>query len=168
MLECRIDQLWNGERAEPEECVRIGAALDGDRLVVTLDAPYHADPIPSAPPGRCDRLWEFEVVEFFLVGAQGGYLELEVGPHGHWLAYRLDAPRSVIAPDVPVELERRLDGERWRARATVATEGLGLPPAGWNAFAIHGQGQQRRYLAASPVPGPAPDFHQPERFPPWP
>ena len=168
MLECRIEQLWSGESAEPDECVLIGAELQADRLVVTLDAPYHADPVPSVPPGRCEALWEFEVVEFFLVDTQGCYLELEVGPHGHWLAYVLDAPRRVVDPDREVELTRRLDGERWQARASVPTRGLALPPKRWNAFAIHGTGAARRYLAASPLSGVSPDFHQPDRFPEWP
>ena len=34
-----------------------------------------------------------------------------------------------------------------------------------NAFAIHGVGPQRRYLACTPVPGPQPDFHRLEVFP---
>ena len=43
-----------------------------------------------------------------------------------------------------------------------------LPPglAAANAYAIHGEGSARRYLAWTPVPGPAPDFHRLEYFAP--
>ena len=45
-----------------------------------------------------------------------------------------------------------------------------LPPdlCAANVYAIHGQGPSRRYLAWHPVPGPAPDFHRLDRFPPLP
>jgi hypothetical protein len=33
-----------------------------------------------------------------------------------------------------------------------------------NAYAIHGRGPSRRYLAAFPVPGDQPDFHRLDRF----
>jgi hypothetical protein len=35
-----------------------------------------------------------------------------------------------------------------------------------NAYAIHGQGANRRYLAAYSVGGTAPDFHRLDRFVP--
>jgi len=34
-----------------------------------------------------------------------------------------------------------------------------------NAFAIHGIGDERRFLAWVPVPGSAPDFHRLHHFP---
>jgi hypothetical protein len=41
------------------------------------------------------------------------------------------------------------------------------PPHRLNAFAMHGLGLRRRYLAMEPVPGEAPDFHRLEHFLPW-
>ena len=44
----------------------------------------------------------------------------------------------------------------------------GYPPSPWraNAYRIHGPPDARAYLAATPLPGPQPDFHQPQRFAP--
>jgi hypothetical protein len=41
-----------------------------------------------------------------------------------------------------------------------------VPEGPWrfNAYAIHGVGAARRYLAHFPVPGPRPDFHRLECF----
>jgi hypothetical protein len=36
-----------------------------------------------------------------------------------------------------------------------------------NAYAIHGRGEERRYLAAFAVPGERPDFHQLTAFGPF-
>ncbi len=43
-----------------------------------------------------------------------------------------------------------------------------LPPglSSANAYAMHGVAGHRRYLAAHPVRGPAPDFHRLECFAP--
>ena len=62
-------------------------------------------------------------------------------------------------------MEVSREGGRWQAIVRF--------PAGWlpcglraaNAYAIHGLGPARRFLAASPVPGDEPDFHQLASFP---
>lgn len=160
-----IERLWNGEPAEPSESTSVEVELDGDRLRVAVDAPYHDDPPPAVPAGRCERLWEYEVVELFLVAASGRYLELEVGPHGHFLCLELSAPREVTRERRDVELHVERSDGRWRGRAELT---LSFPPARWNAFAIHGVGVSRRYLAAHPLGGSAPDFHRVSEFPAWP
>ena len=49
--------------------------------------------MPDAPRGaRVANLWEYDVVECFLVGPDGRYLELELGAGGHFLALLFDAP----------------------------------------------------------------------------
>ena len=55
---------------------------------------------------------------------------------------------------------------RWTADARLPASWL--PPRPWraNAYAIHGSGTQRRYLACHPVPGDTPDFHRLHLFPP--
>lgn len=39
---------------------------------------YNDPPAPSSPPGATDELWEYEVVELFLMGSEQRYLEVEV------------------------------------------------------------------------------------------
>ncbi|MBY0399504.1 hypothetical protein K2X89_04365, partial [Myxococcota bacterium] len=55
---------------------------------------------------------------------------------------------------------------RWRGRARVPLDFLPTGLCSANAYAIHGVGDARRYLAWHPVPGPQPDFHRLELFPP--
>lgn len=164
-LVCSVDQTWNGGQAGHEEVVSLTARVDDAGLALSISAPFHGDPRPSGPPGRRDRLWEFEVVEFFLVGPADRYVELEFGPGGHWLALGLDGVRNVVDPAIEIRYRATLDGDRWSGEAELDAAHLPERPWRWNAFAIHGMGERRRYLAAHPVPGPHPDFHRPERFP---
>ncbi len=42
---------------------------------VKIDAPYYQDPPPQDQPGSVWELWNFEVVEVFIVGRDNHYLE---------------------------------------------------------------------------------------------
>lgn len=135
-------------------------------LKVEFEAPYHGDPPPPGPAGHTDGLWNHEVVELFLLGADAHYLELEFGPAGHHLCLRLRGVRALApAASAPVADYRcAIRAGRWHGEATVEVSELPAGLHACNAYAIHGVGAQRRYLAAQPVPGPAPDFHRLERF----
>jgi len=156
--------LWSGDPLREDEHARIDLTL-GEAIEIDIDAAFHGDPPPSVPPGRCDRLWDYEVVELFLLGEDERYLELEFGPHGHFLALRLEGRRRIVASDLAVAFTAERRGARWLGHARVPLDGLppGLRAA--NAYAIHGEGEARRWLAWAPVPGPQPDFHRLECFP---
>jgi hypothetical protein len=156
---------WDGAALRDDEWAWIEIAI-GDALEVTLEASFHSDPAPAVPPGRCFGLWDHEVVELFLLGEADRYLELEFGPHGHWLALQLAGRRQIVDRDVALEFEAQRSGARWRGRARVPR--AQLPPGLFaaNAYAIHGTGAGRRHLAWQPVPGPQPDFHRLECFAP--
>lgn len=134
-------------------------------LTVGIDAPRFGDPPPDAPPGPVWQLWEHEVVEVFVLGPGERYTELELGPHGHHLLLRLEGRRNAVERCLPVAASWSGAPERWQARAHLPA--TVLPPRPWhvNAYAIHGIGPARRYLAHAPVEGP--DFHQLERFVPF-
>jgi hypothetical protein len=134
-------------------------------LGVTIEAPFYADPPPDGPPGPRWGLWDHEVVELFLVGQDGQYLEAEFGPHGHHLVLRLSGPRQIVEREITVPYIAEIRGDRWRGEAHLPASLLPSPVVRANAFAIHGEGEARRHLAWSPVPGPRPDFHQPSCFP---
>ena len=136
--------------------------FNADRIRIQIEAPFHHDPAPDSPIGPTDRLWEHEVIELFLVHEGTRYTELEFGPHGHWLALRLDGVRQIVDRDLPLKWRSQIDGDRWRGEGELM---LSEPVVRWNAFAIHGVGAARRYLAAHPVGGDAPDFHRIEQFP---
>jgi hypothetical protein len=164
--ELLVSLTWDGAPIPLHEQARIGCERVGDELLVDVLAPFHADRAPCAPPGRLDRLWEHEAVELFLLAEPAHYLELELGPHGHYLGLLLEGRRSVRQADLPITFRCERNGDHWRG---VARLQLCHVPAGvsrGNAYALHGQGDQRRYLACFPVPGPAPDFHRLECFGP--
>lgn len=161
-----ITRDWRGAPVPAAERVAVDVALDDDVLTVLVDAPWHGDAPPATAPGSTDRLWEHEVVELFLVGKGERYLEIELGPHGHYLALRLAGVRHVIERHLPVRYAARVDGVRWRGRATLARALEPEPVIAANAYAIHGTGSARRYLAAHPLPGAVPDFHRLASFPP--
>lgn len=165
-----IDHDWNGERLDtPHATVTLTAEVTALRIEV--DARYHGDPPPGAPPGPTEGLWQFEVVEVFLAGAPGddgsvAYTEIELGPHGHHLVLRLEGVRKIAQSRLAIDFAARIDAGRWHGVASVPWSLLPHGPLTGNAYAIHGVGTARRHLAAFPVPGPAPDFHQPARFRP--
>ncbi len=167
-LTLTVNQTWDGQPlAAPEQAVvELTARADG--LHVRLDAPLHGDPPPPGLPGPTPGLWNHEVVEVFVLGPEAHYTEIEIGPMGHHLVLRLEGRRRPVAEGLPLRVSVGRSGSRWQADAFLAIEHL--PPRPWsvNAYAIHGQGAQRRYLAAHAVPGPQPDFHRLDAFAPWP
>lgn len=170
MGECAlvVSATWDGDPVGAAETAHLRLRREPEALVVEVDAPFHDDPAPAGAPGPCAGLWEFEVVELFLAGSGPAYLEVELGPHGHHLVLQLGGVRRVLAQGLPLDYRAERLGSRWRGRARLPAAWLPPGPLRGNAYAIHGRGEARRYLAAHAVPGAAPDFHQPERFAPLP
>jgi hypothetical protein len=163
-----VDRLWDGAPARSDEAARVDLRLDATILEVSVAAPLHGDPAPPGSPGSRDRLWEYEVVELFLLGHEDRYLEIELGPHGHHLVLQLQGARNLQRSGLPITYDVELRDGHWHGRAVLPAS---LVPKGLhaaNAYAIHGEGPERRYLAAWPVPGEAPDFHRLEDFQPIP
>ena len=162
----RIEHTWDGQPLTPSEVVVLRYHIaESGFLKIEIDAPFHGDPAPSTNAGSCWGLWEYEVVELFLVDENGHYLELEFGPHGHYLALQLDAPRSVLHSQMSLIHNAKMSESRWQSQSIIPKDLLPTRIVKHNAFAIHGRGQERRYLTHSPLPGPKADFHQPHRFP---
>ena len=158
-----IRTTWDGVPAEAES-VALSLTIDAFSLRVEVDAPYHGDPPPAGPPGPTWALWEHEVVELFVAGPGERYTEIELGPHGHHLVLRLVGRRNIVERCLPLAFDARILGTRWRGLATLPLTLLPPGPHTMNAYAIHGAGTRRRYLALHPVPGDAPDFHRLECF----
>ena len=70
--------------------------------------------------------------------------------------------RRRLGSPQPLRFEAQIDGNRWQGKAWLANALLPPAPHLVGAFAIHGDGQNRRYLAAMPAAGAAPDFHRQE------
>lgn len=164
--ELQIQRTWNGEPASQEEHATVNITRTAHHLHIQVDAPFHGDPPPSGPPGPLWALWEHEVVEVFVVGPEELYTEVEMGPHGHHLVLRLQGRRNPVERELPLSFEATIQGTRWTGVATLPLSWLPPEPHTVNAYAIYGQGPNRRYLACYPVPGEGPDFHRLEHFHP--
>jgi len=161
-----ITQGWDGGAALAAERARVGLSWQGADLAVRVEAPDHGDPPPPSPPGHTPGLWDYEVVELFLCGPGDVYLELELGPAGHHLVLLLHGVRKPRASPRELDVVVNRGAGRWTAGTTLPQ--AWLPPRPWraNAYAIHGCGPDRRYLACHPVPGDGPDFHRLQHFKP--
>ncbi len=161
-----IEQTWDGCDAESPAHVAFELRAVANGLEVVWDAPFYGDPRPGGPPGSFEGLWHFEVFELFLLGQGARYLEAEFGPHGHHLLLELDGVRSPKRRGLPVRYEAHMAQDRWTGRAVIARRFLPPGLGRFNAYAIHGAGPLRRYLAYCPPRGVKPDFHRLECFAP--
>ena len=160
-----IRHTWDGAPLPREQWAEVRCELCADSLRIEVSSPFYADPAPSSPPGSTDGLWNHEVVELFLRGAGDRYLEVELGPAGHYWVIDLAGYRAPRQSGIPIEFCARVDGDRWSGEARVPGAVVPTGVCAANAFAIHGPPGRRTYLAAHPLPGPQPDFHQTHRFP---
>lgn len=151
---------WDGHALTARERATVSARFVDEELRVDVDAPYSGDPAPASPPGRTPRLWEHEVVELFVLGDGDRYTEIELGPHGHYLALQLAGCRHVVAEGLPLRYESRVADGRFRGTAWLHVALLPPGPHRANAFAIRGVGAKRRYMCAWPTLGDEPDFHR--------
>ena len=161
-----IERFWNGAPCPHAHLHgRVELAVQGHGLELVASLPHQPAPrIPAAPRGaRVADLWEYDVVECFLAGAGGRYLEVELGAGGHFLVLSFSAPRvrSDSHETLRPALDFASDARGWRARLVLKWR---LVPPGLealNAFVSAGGA----HLAYAPLPGSAPDFHQPRHFP---
>ena len=164
-----ISTGWDHQPVDPALIHRIEVFhTRGSGMRVAIDAPKFDTPAPKAPAGRLWRLWEHDVVELFFAGSDGRYTELEFGPHGHYLALELSGPRQIISSEAKLTYTVETGAQRWRARAAIPQALVPTQIATYNAFAIFGPHPHRVHLVHHPLPGPHPDFHQPDHFRRWP
>ncbi len=163
-----IKQTWDGNLLPVADQLKLFFSLDAQQLTFKVEAPFYDDVAPSVVPGFTDKLWGYEVVELFLLGASGQYLEIELGPHGHYLIYLLADVRVVSHTVKPLSVSCTITDDSWQGEITIATADLPENIVAVNGYGVHGQGSNRRYVAVHPVPGESPDFHQPDAFLPLP
>ncbi|MDP7037803.1 MAG: hypothetical protein QGI45_01490 [Myxococcota bacterium] len=160
-----IDKIWHGAALPLADCAQIRLEKLKDGLLLIVNAPFHHDILPDADPGFVDKLWEYEVVELFIAAEDNPahYVEIELGPGGHYWAAHFQGIRRE-AGKLSLEYESWLKDESWQGKAKIAWTDLPKGRFVANAFSMHGQGEDRAHLAAYPVSGNRPDFHQPKSF----
>ncbi len=102
-LQFAIDQTWDGQPIEHEPFTfhmqwhfqRIRGKPHKRVVKVFMEGPLVDDPPPPDElPGICANLWDYEAVELFFANDKEHYLEVEIGPHGHWLVLLLNGRRN--------------------------------------------------------------------------
>jgi hypothetical protein len=174
-----VANRWDGAPLPADEhaVVEVRWSEHGE-LLLSVDAPYYGDVPPSAAAGSTEGLWEHELVEVFFADAHEHYLEIELGPHGHYLVLELSGVRKAVRRGLPIQysvscqLTGALAGQgpigRFHGVARVPRAYLPAGVTRANAYAIHGVGVRRCYHACSTLghAGSAPDFHRLESFVP--
>jgi hypothetical protein len=169
-----IKTLWNSTLIINDRLVQLALSStdDKDTLLIEIDAPFFNDPAPSSsPPGPFPELWNYEVVElFFLASSTNHYIELEFSPHGHYLVLLLIDRRKVLKELLPLP-KYQVDHpspDRWIGQVFVPRAHFPAYVDRFNAYAIHGQKENRTYEALYPAPPQSdkPDFHRLELFQP--
>jgi hypothetical protein len=172
-----LSRLWNGESAPAGTGGTVSLRIEHAHLVWSWDLALAGAPrVPGEPVGYLDGLWGFDVVELFVTGRadRTRYVELEVGPSGHWLALAFDGVRrrSSELADLPLVSSHDLHGGRWRGRALVPVAPLEkhAGPRPWKGLvaAVLGAGAPgvRSFLTSVALPGDQPDIHQPAAWGP--
>lgn len=167
-LSLHVRQLWNGNVC-PDERVwaDVTLASQSDGLAVHAEAPVlHDQLIPQDTPmgTRVEGLWNFDVVELFLVGPGHRYFELELGAGGHFLALSFDCIRHRSDDHlswIPLIQYHKTPEKTWVAHLVIPWSMIPENVRALNVF-VYAAGQ---YLAMSQLPGSSPDFHQPDHFP---
>jgi hypothetical protein len=185
-----IAKTWDGKpfKSAPMP-YRIGFVINmtGD-IVLEIDAPFFNDPPPPCEPGKYLDVYKHEVVEIFISAypkddddAQfSPYLEIQIGPYGHYSMVFFLQEADFANKDTSLEVDKfaapkiNTQKGRWTAELSLPSFYLPEPACGddlsitWmmNAFAMHGSGDEREYLAHAPVPGDKPNFHQLKAFVP--
>ncbi len=163
--EFAVRQLWDGSPLDSSEGATVRVQQAPQTLSIEIEAALHGDPLPPGAPGPTDGLWDYEVVELFLLATDGTYFEFELGPAGHWLALYLRGIRQAERCPLPEHVETQRTKGRWLGSARFPMAAFPSPFLAGNACTIHGAGGGRRYASCAPLPGDKPDFHQPARFP---
>lgn len=166
-LELNFNQLWNGSPCQDDRLwSKVELWQTNEGLRIRVEGPVlHEQKVPSVQKGtRVPKLWNYDVIEVFLVGPGHRYLEVELGAGGHWLVLSFDSIRhreNDYELLQPLFRHWKTEQKTWVTQITIPWDLIPENPRAINAFAI----MAGKYLAYSPVPGQKPDFHQPDHYP---
>ncbi len=162
-----VNQTWNGVPLNTAEAAYVKTRwLDNGDLHLHIDAPFANDPRPECENIACWELWNYEVVEIFLVGAgePAAYTEVEISPWGNHLVLQLLGPRNTIARELPLELKVTRSETRWNAEAVLTADLIPKGDLRVNAYRVHGVEPKRQYHVMTPLNTEQPDFHRIDGF----
>ncbi|NXP38621.1 CD033 protein, partial [Leiothrix lutea] len=165
-MEFRIKHRWDGLPVSHEP-VTIVLRPDNAGLLMEVQAPFFND--PPAPPGEPGKpfggLWDYEGLQVtwaLISHSCTNYQRKGTALNGLelWLTKE----------GLPLEFEVTRMKTQWEGKALLPWSYFPPCTDKFNAFAIHGSGEERQYEALYPVPphelqeGQKPDFHRLEFF----
>ncbi|HAU65809.1 MAG: hypothetical protein UT30_C0010G0029 [Candidatus Uhrbacteria bacterium GW2011_GWF2_39_13] len=163
----KIEHLWDGSLCVDERLWADVSLVQNKQglLIKTRSLILGNQNIPQAPTGtRVEGLWNYDVVEVFLVGPGHQYLEIELGAGGHFLVLGFDSIRHcshTFEMFYPQIYFKQSSEHYWSNEILIPYHMIPENIRAINAFAI----LSGQFLAYAPVPGEKPDFHQPDHFP---
>jgi len=189
-----VKRNWDGRACSPGHRAKAWCCIDSGSgsLVLGVEATYSDDHFPRVAPGPAIDLDSYESVAFYIATqAQASradtaiddieYLQVVMGPHGHYMVQRLRGNRKVLLSclghdelmtqewysallprqRVPLRADIKLcstcishDRSKWTGVIVVPQPFV--PPGPrycGNLYSIFGQDTDRKYLATFPVPG---------------
>lgn len=171
-----IKKLWDSRCVAEQDHVLVkfeyveNSDTNTQDLQIEVQAPFYNDPHinDTVPKGSMDKLWEYEVVEVFLLGSDERYLELEFSPKEQYLFLQLHGYRNVVKTPLYISnYSAKIDGKQWSGKYVIPSEYIPSDVDKFNAYAIHGTDDARQYLALFPTPFgkfKEPDFHRLDYF----
>ena len=182
-MEIDLTCLWNGRKPPRGHGGGARIGLRQQRLELSWNLRTLASPRrPEGPAGFTERLWEWDVVELFLMSEGEAaseaprYVEIELGAGGHWLALAFKGRRNLVRSleDLAPLVISDVQPGTWRGQAEISMplleEHAGPPP--WRGLVaavlpgpqVEGGTHERLHLCWPSVPGMRPDFHQPSAW----
>lgn len=164
-----IKTEWDGTPYTKERPVQILIDGAGEFVRLQVEAPFYNDTAP--PNGQSGqpypKLYDYQVVEAFFLNHEDQYLEVELSPHGEHLVLLLNGRRNSVVQQLPLQYYVKKYENTWTGVAYIPLEYFPYHVTKFNAFAIHGEGSNRKYLSLFPTPEgkfKQPDFHRLEYF----
>jgi alpha-galactosidase len=170
-----FDADWQGKNADPRCQTEVRLLWAPEFLYLKFVARYRLITVfdDADSNGRCDKLWDRDVVEVFLQPDPTQlrrYKEFEVSPNGFWIDLEI-ANASLQHLQSGLQRRVRIDKAKktWIAELAIPMNSLVQqfdPTFAWrvNFFRVEGPAEPRFYSSWQPTETPQPNFHIPERF----
>ncbi|KAI1733340.1 piezo non-specific cation channel, r-Ras-binding domain-containing protein [Ditylenchus destructor] len=157
----KIKMRWHFERIPGKPHKRV--------VKVETRAPFFDDDPPNEYAGPTPGLWNYECVELFFANQKGHYLEIEVGPQGHWLCLLHSGYRQCFndGKEIELQVENTLQGSEWICTMQIPLAYFPGRVTKFNAYALHGSDNERHFEALYAVTDGTvkePDFHRLDFF----
>ena len=107
-----IETQWNSVPIDHSNSVEVSIQSTDGGIIMKVKAPFFDDPAPTEPAGSLMGLWNYEVVEMFFLNNKDEYVEVELGPHGHYIVLLLKGQSNSIKDSLPLKFNAQISSSR--------------------------------------------------------